>query len=326
VRDLSNTLARSRRTNYDKAVAVEQFLRRYPYTLDVKPAPPDRDAVEYFLFDLKQGYCDYFASAMVVLLRAQGIPARLATGYVAGKFDNNSHKFVVTEEEAHSWPEVYFPNYGWMAFEPSGYRPPIVRPEESTAAAAGDFTDCYEYGECDEYADLGDLAGLIPGEVDGGTIIGVGSAGPSYAWVPSALGGILGLLGLGAAGYWLLSYWGSRRQSTGDLVRGTYRRMTLYGALFGLRRHPSQTPLEYARSLTYGLTRTIESEEGAAGALRLRQLVGSPNGAAEAIAATYVRTLYGQQQLDDSDRERVVEGWRDLRWKMPLLVLRDRRN
>ena len=131
VRDLSNTLTRRFGTNYDKAIAVEQFLRRYPYTLDVKPPPPDRDAVEYFLFDLKQGYCDYFATTMVVLLRAQGIPARLATGYVAGKFDNNTRKFVVTEEEAHSWPEVYFPNYGWMPFEPSGYRPPIVRPEES---------------------------------------------------------------------------------------------------------------------------------------------------------------------------------------------------
>jgi hypothetical protein len=55
-------------------------------------------------------------------------------------------------------------------------------------------------------------------------------------------------------------------------------------------------------------------------------LVGSPNGAAETIAATYVRTLYGQQQLSETDRERVEEGWRDLRWKMPLLVLRDRRN
>jgi hypothetical protein len=189
VRDLSNTLTRNRRTTYDKVVAVEQFLRRYPYTLDVKPAPPDRDAVEYFLFDLKQGYCDYFASAMVVLLRAQGIPARLATGYVAGKFDNTAHKFIVTEEEAHSWPEVYFPTYGWQAFEPSGYRPPIVRPEESVAPAAGEYTDCYdyEYGDCSADAGMDDLAGLLPDSRDSGAFFGVGQTSRGPGWWPALM-------------------------------------------------------------------------------------------------------------------------------------------
>ena len=56
-----------RKTSYDKAQAVELFLRKYPYTLEVKAAPPDRDSLEYFLFEGKQGYCDYFATAMVVL-------------------------------------------------------------------------------------------------------------------------------------------------------------------------------------------------------------------------------------------------------------------
>ena len=327
VRDLSNTLTRNRRTTYDKVVAVEQFLRRYPYTLDVKPAPPDRDAVEYFLFDLKQGYCDYFASAMVVLLRAQGIPARLATGYVAGKFDNTAHKFIVTEEEAHSWPEVYFPTYGWQAFEPSGYRPPIVRPEESVAPAAGEYTDCYdyEYGDCSADAGMDDLAGLLPDSRDSGAFFGVGQTSRGPGWWP-ALMVLLLVLALGGLGLWLFTAIGTRHQPTPELVRRLYRRMTLYGALFGFKRKPSQTPLEYARALTAGLAATIEREDGALGALRLRQLVGSPNGAAETIAATYVRTQYGQQPLTETDRELVLDGWKDLRWKLPLLVLRDRRN
>jgi transglutaminase-like putative cysteine protease len=330
VRDLSNTLARRFSNNYDKAVAVEQFLRRYPYTLDVKAPPPDRDAVEYFLFDLKQGYCDYFATTMVVLLRAQGVPARLATGYVAGKFDNNSRKFVVTEEEAHSWPEVYFPNYGWMAFEPSGYRPPIVRPEESVAAAASSGVDCYdygdygEYGECADYGDMSELAGLLPGDPGATSSVGVYQPTGGFA-LPTFILPVLGIGAALAALLWLFSRFASRQLSTREVVRGTYRQMTFLGALFGLGRKPSQTPLEYARSVTDQLTRTIETDRTIS-SLRLREVIGTPDGAAEAIATSYVRAQYGQGELSERERERVVVGWKELRWKMPLLLLRDRRN
>ncbi|HEU5316927.1 MAG TPA: transglutaminaseTgpA domain-containing protein [Chloroflexota bacterium] len=325
VRDLSRQIVGSRRSPYDKAVAIEQFLRRYPYTLDVRPAPSDRDAVEYFLFDLKQGYCDYFASAMVVLLRLQGVPARLATGYVAGKFDNTTNKFVVTEEEAHSWPEVYFPGYGWTAFEPSGYRPPIVRPEQSVATPMGDPDGCYdyEYGECSEGMDPG-LEGFLPDPGDVNTIITVGQPAGSFNWLPVALA-VLVVLAIGAAVIWLLNRIGGRQVPTHELARRTYRRMTLFGQMFGLKRDPAQTPLEYARALTRGIERTLD-QEGAVGALRLRQLVGTPNGAAETIASTFVRSQYGHQELTELDRENLEDGWRDLRLKLPVLLLRDRRN
>jgi hypothetical protein len=286
--------------------------------------------VEYFLFDLKQGYCDYFATTMVVLLRAQGIPARLATGYVAGKFDNNTRKFVVTEEEAHSWPEVYFPNHGWMAFEPSGYRPPIVRAEESVAPAASSGIDCYDYGdygdygECADYGDIGDLAGMLPGDAGATSTVGVYQPSSSVQWQGFMLP-ILGILAAIGAGLWLLSRFGSRHLSTRDVVRRTYRQMTVLGAVFGLRRRPSQTPLEYARTVTENLARTIESDRALA-VLRLREAIGTPNGAAETIATSYVRTQYGQRDLSEAEREQVIDGWRELRWKMPLLLLRDRRN
>jgi transglutaminase-like putative cysteine protease len=325
VRDLSNQLTRTRRTNYDKAVAVEQFLRRYPYTLDVKAPPPERDAVEYFLFDLKQGYCDYFASAMVVLLRAQGIPARLATGYVAGKFDNNTQRFIVTEEEAHSWPEVFFPGYGWVAFEPSGYRPPIVRPEESVGAGMSDYMECYEYGDCDDYGEYDDLAGLLPLEGDAGSMISVMQPSSRARWISAIISGALLFLIIGAVLWFFASMAAASQRPTPELVRRTYQRMTLYGRVFGLTRKPSETPLEYARSLTKNLEQTLE-QDGAVATLRLKELVGPPNGAAETIASAYVRNLYGQQELSERDREQVLEGWKELRLKMPLLLLRDRRN
>ena len=106
-------------TAYDTATAIESHLRSYTYTLDIPQPPIGQDIVDYFLFDLKQGYCDYYASAMVVLARLNGLPARLAIGYVASDFDPINQRYVVKEKSAHSWAEVYFPGYGWIPFEPT---------------------------------------------------------------------------------------------------------------------------------------------------------------------------------------------------------------
>lgn len=120
-------------TAYDQAVAVETALRRLRYD-EQRPAPPTTsDWVEYFLFTSRRGYCDDFATAMVVLLRTQGIPARLAQGYAMGTPDGTG-ALVVREAQAHSWVEVYFEGYGWQRFEPTpaGYtteRSPVTSPK-----------------------------------------------------------------------------------------------------------------------------------------------------------------------------------------------------
>jgi len=102
VRSLALDLTAAQPTPYDAAVAIETYLRKLPYTLDV-PAPPlSSDAVDYFLFDLKKGYCDYYATAMTVLARAAGIPARLVIGYSTNLFDSDRGQFVVTAADAHS--------------------------------------------------------------------------------------------------------------------------------------------------------------------------------------------------------------------------------
>ncbi len=127
---LARDLTATAPTPYDRARAIEEFLRRIPYTLDL-PAPPlNRDVVDYFLFDLKRGYCDYYATAMVVLARAAGLPARLVVGYARGAYDPTNARYIVTEADAHSWVEVYFPDYGWVEFEPTGARAGIDRPAE----------------------------------------------------------------------------------------------------------------------------------------------------------------------------------------------------
>jgi transglutaminase-like putative cysteine protease len=127
---LARDLTATAPSPYDRARAIETYLRTFPYTLDLPTPPVERDVADYFLFDLRQGYCDYYATAMVVLARAAGLPARLVTGYASGTYDMVNARYVVTEADAHSWVEVYFPGYGWVEFEPTAGRPPIERPGE----------------------------------------------------------------------------------------------------------------------------------------------------------------------------------------------------
>ena len=127
VRELAVDITSDAPTPYDKAVSIESYLRTYSYTLDLPPFPEGRDLVDYFLFDAPGGYCDYYASAMVVMLRAVGVPARLASGYVTGVYDRRQGAFRVVGANVHSWPEVYFQGVGWVEFEPTAAQPVLAR-------------------------------------------------------------------------------------------------------------------------------------------------------------------------------------------------------
>jgi transglutaminase-like putative cysteine protease len=129
VRELALTLTTDQPSAYDKAAALEGFLRTIPYTLDIASPPRDRDVVDYFLFDLQTGYCDYYASALAVLGRSVGLPTRLVMGYASGSFDPTSQRYVVRETDAHAWVEIYFPEIGWVEFEPTAAQPAFIRPD-----------------------------------------------------------------------------------------------------------------------------------------------------------------------------------------------------
>ncbi len=129
LRALALTLTQQAATPYDKALALETYLRTFPYSLDLPAPPTDRDVADYFLFDLQRGYCDYYATAFVVLARTVGLPTRLAIGYLGGTYQPEKRAYSLSAADAHSWPEVYFPNIGWIPFEPTAGRPAMVRPE-----------------------------------------------------------------------------------------------------------------------------------------------------------------------------------------------------
>jgi hypothetical protein len=114
-------------TAFGKASALESYLRTFKYELNLPAPPENRELSDYFLFELQKGYCDYFATAMVVMARAIGIPARIAVGYTHGSYDPIQQRYIVTEENAHSWVEIYFAEIGWIPFEPTPAQPAINR-------------------------------------------------------------------------------------------------------------------------------------------------------------------------------------------------------
>lgn len=119
---------------YDQTLAITNYLRNeIEYVSEVTIPEGTNDPLEYFLFESKQGFCNYYASAEVLMLRSIGIPARLAVGYAEGEADDSELDefiYIVRERDFHAWPEVYFPEYGWIEFEPTGNQEPLERLDE----------------------------------------------------------------------------------------------------------------------------------------------------------------------------------------------------
>jgi len=122
VGELSRKITKGINNPYDKAMAIQRYLgQTCIYDLDAPPTPPGEDAVEHFLFNSRVGYCDVFASAMVIMCREVGIPARLATGYLTGVYDEQQDLYSVRDMDRHAWAELYFPGCGWITFDPTEY-------------------------------------------------------------------------------------------------------------------------------------------------------------------------------------------------------------
>jgi transglutaminase-like putative cysteine protease len=105
--------------SYDKASAVERYLKsHYGYTLQL-PSAPVADPLANFLFERKQGHCEYFAASMAVMLRTLHIPSRVVNGFRSDEFNDVTGNYVVRARNAHAWVEAYFPGYGWITFDPT---------------------------------------------------------------------------------------------------------------------------------------------------------------------------------------------------------------
>jgi transglutaminase-like putative cysteine protease len=218
-------------TQYDLVMALTTYLQKhYRYTLEIGHVPPGRDPVDWFLFDVKLGYCEQFATAEVMMLRSLGIPARLATGYATGDYNPILNQAIVRERDAHAWVEVWFANHGWVPFDPT----PGV-----SGLAATRFPSHWAGGG---------LARLIPHLSVGAPAAALGSLG------------FLGIVGPAIATVaitTMLWIWlRSRRRRAGiagpELLPGESELLRLYEQLqsrLGRRRAPPETPLEYLTNL-----------------------------------------------------------------------------
>jgi len=211
---------------FDAVMALTGYLQRgYQYTLDLPRVPAGRDPVDWFLFDVKTGYCEQFATAETLMLRSLGIPARLATGYATGDYDPLLNQAVVREHDAHAWVEVWFSGHGWVPVDPT----PGVAP-----LAATRFPNHWAGGG---------LARLLPHLTVGAPAAALGSLGV-FAVVPLAMGIAIAFV---LAYAWLRRRVWTRRPKAPP---GESELLRLYERLqrrLGRRRAPPETPLEYQR-------------------------------------------------------------------------------
>ena len=241
-------------TPYDRAKAIEQYLKNnYAYNLEIEPPPFGADGVDYFLFDSREGYSEYFGSAMTVLARSVGIPARMATGYTAGNPIDGSQVYLVADHHSHGWSEVYFNGFGWIPFEPTPGRaipvalPPEAAPRPDAGDLSGDATGqlpCDFEEDCEELEDLIDANESIPPE------------GIAATWAQQAQSALPWLAG-GAAAVLIiliaaLTAWRALLATPRD-VPTAYRRLRRLSSPASLAPRQHQTPHQWGAAISAAL-------------------------------------------------------------------------
>lgn len=289
VRALAQELTEDQPTEYDKAKAIETYLRGFPYTLDLPAPPQDRDLVDYFLFDLQRGYCDYYATTMVVLARAAGLPARLVIGYASGAYDAQSGSYVVTAADAHSWPEIYFPNIGWVEFEPTAGQPALQRPATSSRAAQQQLS--------------GSLSPLVPFR-------------PTRKAPPLALlaAGLLLAGSLGVIAWLATDRWRLGNTAPGAAIEVVFRRLYRSGRRLGVLGPAGETPSQFAKALQLRLRALAVS--------RVSWLI--PPVLVDGISTLvglYNRAVYSPRPPGDPEKEQAIHLWRKMGWRLWLARL-----
>ncbi|MEI7887822.1 MAG: transglutaminase domain-containing protein [Actinomycetes bacterium] len=142
VRELAAQVTASSRSDFARVKALEGWMdANTSYSLDAPLAPKGSDVVDHFLFVSQEGWCEQIASSLVVLARASGVPARLATGFAPGEWDATTGRFVVRERDAHAWAEVWFASTGWVAFDPTAAVPLAGSQEATPGADARDWRE-----------------------------------------------------------------------------------------------------------------------------------------------------------------------------------------
>ena len=288
VQQLALEITNDKQTAYDKAKAIEAYLRTYPYDLEVPAPPKDQDVADYFLFDLKKGYCDYYATSMVVLARSVGLPARFVSGYASGSYDAANAEYVVRQLHAHSWPEIYFPEIGWVEFEPTAAQPEIVLPprDEELLTAPQDETTTRLLNQFR-------LETLL------------------YWLSPFAIL-LIGLL----LYFTLIEHWMYMRLAPVAAVERIYRRLYRLGRPLAGERTKAETAYEFMRKLIDKIDLMRERS-------RYTNYLSRAPRDIEYLADVYQRSLFADHTIDKNDVKIALNLWKHLRFRLFLARLHD---
>lgn len=301
--ELANRIAdqSGARTRYDIAKAIETELQNgYGYSLEMRASGPD--PLSDFLFNVKAGHCEYFSTAMAVMLRTQGIPSRVVNGFLPGEFNETAGAFTIRQSDAHSWVEVYFPQTrSWVTFDPTPVAGRTSAESSGVAATLSKYVEAlelmwFQYVIGYDKQEQRSLATSLQNQAFryqtylAAILVWL----QSFSWRTFLLLGLavllLQLLILLALRVRRLGWRGFARAQTEEAeehsVISFYERMVDLMAAQGVRRLPSQTPLEFA----------------------------ADTGRTEALVITdaYNRVRYGLHQLTRAEKQQVEESLRKL--------------
>jgi transglutaminase-like putative cysteine protease len=280
VRDLAADVVEGVDNRYDQVETIRQFVQSFPYTLEIDAPPLGQDGVDYFLFDLQRGYCDYYTSATAVLLRTLGIPSRYVLGYASGQWNAATRSYQVLDLNYHSWVEAYFPEYGWIIFEATP--PDGIEFGGDQGAFLDPLTPEIDFGSGEVPEDEEDeLAGTLDFDANGDSRFSAGNV---------ALGA-MGLLAAFLAIVYYRWWFRLRRLSRADEL---YAKMQRLAALLGAPARPEQTPGEYAEALG-------EEIPGSARDFHV-------------IARLFANRRYSGKPVPMGDLRLAEESWSRLRW------------
>ena len=287
---LAKRLMAQSSTPYEYVVAVDRYLQDgFSYDEKPKEVPAGRATLDGFLFDTKSGYCQHFSGAMAILLRMGGVPARVATGFSPGGYSERKSAWIVRDTDAHSWVEVWFDDFGWVAFDPTPAGTParsqiaaIDRPAETSGDSGGDEA---AGGSAPRTGGLRpDLLGRQSGPGGAGGGAGADDGGPAWWWF------VLGAAGVALLGAWSVARWRRRSMSPAAAIdravaelEAALRRIGRPVAgttLQQLEQHPGRSPeaAAYLRALRSGRYAGTATPPTSRGRRALRRELGSGKG------------------------------------------------
>ena len=254
VRTLAAAITEDTSNPYDSAVAIEAFLRTMEYTTVPEIIEHDADVVDHFLFVSREGYSDHFASSMAMMLRTLGIPTRLVLGFGPGNAEEGGDGYMVRDLDSHTWPEVFFPNIGWIPFEPTPIYPLRLRGLPGGGFNLEEMLGVGELGP-DEEGTLTEL--LEPeeeqqerddfgGPLEGGQ--GLRALPFRHFGTPLGWGGAL-FVGFTVIGLALLRFFWMMQYGEFSTPETAYNRVRRLAVFLGIPSSSSQTPYEFAAVL-----------------------------------------------------------------------------